>query len=522
LNALDMAVVGRSRTLAIRRLYTWLTLVPLATAACLAIIRAIRLVPAPYELGYGEGLVLWQALHATTPSAVYHAISSSPFVVGVYPPLYLLVTRLLDSALGNIQVAGRLTTLMAFLGTLVVVAGLVRSALPSRLDPVARWAGALAAAFLTASVSSVRGFVPSARVDGLGLLLTLLGLLIFVRARGSFRREVLAFGFFVAAMLTKQSFVAAPLACLIVTARGDLRRTLRLAGAGAVLGLLPLGWLTVVTNGQIFLHLFAYTQNHFSVLRMVTLTSENLREMLPLVALAAVVPGAMLLRPAPSAAADASSGEDAVSASRARVVAVCLSVYVLCAFTISLTCGKVGSAPCYFMEWNAACCVLAGSCFGRAVDRRSDPARRASLVAASAVLAGFGLLATAETANQALRLTPGAARIEAARVAETEQVLQLVRSTPGLVYSDDLTILVKAGRDLPVEPFIMFELARDGRWDIAPFVDQIAHGAFSLLVTQADVPTNDLMPRELQDAIAAHYRRSATIGSYRIYSPITR
>src|SRR5260221_7208117 len=109
LSAMDTAVVGRSRVLAIRHSYIWLTLAPLATAACLAIVRAIRLVPAPYELGYGEGLVLWQALHVTTPGAVYHSIASFPFVVGMYPPLYMLVTRVLDGALGNIQLAGRLT-----------------------------------------------------------------------------------------------------------------------------------------------------------------------------------------------------------------------------------------------------------------------------------------------------------------------------------------------------------------------------------------------------------------------------
>jgi hypothetical protein len=479
-----------------RRLYTCLTLAPLAAAAALSLVRAIRLVGAPYELGYGEGLVLWQALHITTPSTVYHPISSFPFVAGLYPPFFMLATWSLNKVVGDIQLAGRLMAFSVFIATLGALAGLVRSTLPARLDPAAKWSAALAAVLLAASVSSIRESVPNARVDGLGLLLAVVGLWIFVSARGSFRKEVLAFMCFVAAVFTKQTFIAAPLACLIVTAAVDRRKALRLALIATVAGLVPLAWLMYLTNGEILIHLFVYTRNHFSALRMVTLLSENIRELLPLVALAVVVP--WVLR---------------------SEATTCLSVYLVCALLISLTSGKVGSAPYYFIEWNAACCALAGCCFGFVLDRWSERSLRPLVTVAAILLAGFGLLESVASANQALRFTQGAARLETARLDETSQVLSLVKTTQGPVYSDDLTILVKAGRDIPCEPFIMSELARRGRWNMAPFVDQIRGGYYAMLVAQADVSTNELVPREIQQAVAATYRLVVTIGDYRIYSP---
>jgi hypothetical protein len=485
-----------------RRLCVLTALVPLAAAGGLSAIRAVRMVPAPYELGYGEGLVLWQALHITHPGAVYHPIASTPFAVGVYPPLYLMVVGLFGGLIDNIQLAGRLTTVIAFVGVLAAAGRLARIASGSSGDGTARRIGILISILLALSVSSTRLFLPDARVDGLGLCLTLSGLAVFLGARGSLWKEGAAAALFVAAMFTKQTFIAAPLACVIVAAVADIRKAARLVAMLAVMALVPMAWLLFLTRGQILLHLFVYTQNRFSVPRLVELLGANLREMLPLIGLAAILPALFWKRGGAT---------------------MCLSVYVLLALAVSVTSGKIGSAPYYFMEWNVACSVLAGAGFSYLIDRMRFDTAAPATIAATVLLAGFGAVAAVETANQALHLTSGSKRFEAARLDETARVLDLVKHTPGPVYSDDLTILVRAGRDPVVEPFIMFELARGGQWDPAAFLDQIEQGYYALVILQHDSRSSSPapgLPEMFERAMDERYRFSTNIGSYRVYAPL--
>jgi hypothetical protein len=406
---------------------------------------------------------------------------------------------------------------------LSAVAALARLASGPRISETARRAGALVAVLLATSVSSTRMFLPTARVDGLGLALTLGGLVLFFGARGSARKEWIALTLFVAAVFTKQSFIAAPLACVIVTAFTDTRKAARLVGGALLIGLAPLLWLSYVTSGEILVHLFVYTQNRFSVPRAITLLTTNVREMLPLVGIAAVVPLVNWRLFGRDEGNPVESRADVSSLAQARLTGIGLSIYTLLALAVSVTCGKSGSAPYYFMEWNVACCVLAGCGFGLLADRCSVGSIKPATILASVMLAGFGAVAAAETANQALHLTSGSRSLHAARLDETQRVLDLVRHTTGPVFSDDMTILVRAGREIPVEPFIMFELTRGGQWDPTPLIDQITHSYYALLIIQDDsalASTAQAIPQAIQRAMNASYRLSMSIGNYRIYSPI--
>ncbi len=124
------------------------------------------------------------------------------------------------------------------------------------------------------------------------------------------------------------------------------------------------------------------------------------------------------------------------------------------------------------MEWNAGVCVLAGVAAGFVVargtqaNRHADPILAVSCVAVLLV-AGLNL---ANGANGALRLTAGSRELAAARREETDRAVQFVRSSVAPVIAEDLSLLVTAGRDVPFEAFIMWELSRQGRWNPAPFL----------------------------------------------------
>ena len=94
----------------------------------------------PYELDYGEGIVLWQAQHIFQQQHAYGSLDDSPYIVYHYPPLYHYAARLLAETRLEPLAAGRLVSLLSVYGAVLfgglLVYGLTRrrwSHTPSRL-----------------------------------------------------------------------------------------------------------------------------------------------------------------------------------------------------------------------------------------------------------------------------------------------------------------------------------------------------------------------------------------------------
>ena len=61
------------------------------------------------------------------------------------------------------------------------------------------------------------------------------------------------------------------------------------------------------------------------------------------------------------------------------------------------------------------------------------------------------------------------------------------KSTAGKpVASEDMTLLMKAGKPVVFEPAITAELARLGRWDEVPLISMIRTGGFAFMLTAGD------------------------------------
>ncbi len=313
--------------------------IALLASAVTTVVRIARTVPEGYELGYGEGLVLWMAQHATEPSRLYHTIDQYPFVVGVYPPGFPLIVSSFQWLVGDLRLAGRVVSMLAFLGTLAAIAALARQAIPRRFGPRAGWTAAATGAGLAASVPTLQMFPPAVRVDGLGLCLAVAGLWLFLSRPRHGPRQYLALAILAAAVLTKQSYVSALLACLAITAVVSVSRALRFAVFAIGVLFIPIGWLQDSTGGQFLLHVGLYPQNEFSAARLQKLLIPNVRDMLPLMVLAAASPVSNgLLRDG-----RLSDKLRRLAAGRTRRQVACLMLYVGLAFMVSLTAGKVGS-----------------------------------------------------------------------------------------------------------------------------------------------------------------------------------
>ena len=95
------------------RVYSFVILLPLVLHAAgfwrVVILNASN----PYQLDYGEGIVLYQASQIANPEIAYKPINSYPFVVFHYPPLYHWCVLAVSFVTGDLLVAGRAVSVIS-------------------------------------------------------------------------------------------------------------------------------------------------------------------------------------------------------------------------------------------------------------------------------------------------------------------------------------------------------------------------------------------------------------------------
>jgi hypothetical protein len=476
----------------------------------------------PYQLNYGEGLVAWQAAHITEAGRAYAPIDRYPFVAFQYPPLFHLATRAVG---GDLVMAGRLVSLLSAAILCIVAGWAVLQALPRRASRPMRL---LAAAFAGALPAALYNFnwVWLARVDTLAILLSFGGVALFAARPTSATLQMVASVLMVAALFTRQTALAAPLACVLVAWLIDRRIALRILLTMSILGGGILAWLAWWTHGQVLLHLFRYNQMAFSITRAIAGVLRNGR----------AVAGPLVLAAGTSAAIMTGAGSLArrrkwellranLRANRCRRTVVLLSVYSILAALGTLANGKEGSDVNYFLEWNISLAPLAGIFLFRLIPATTDIVRpRPVLVAALAAPLLILNAAIPAAAAGWLRLFEGPLPADRAQIEIYKQIIAKIRETPRPVFTEDMNLLYKTGKDIPAEPAMIQCLAKAGMWDQRPFVSMIQEQRFALVVAMVNRESEDRFSRQryspaVASAIEQAYEQTALIGDYLIYQP---
>jgi hypothetical protein len=97
-----------------------------------------------------------------------------------------------------------------------------------------------------------------------------------------------------------------------------------------------------------------------------------------------------------------------------------------------------------------------------------------------------------------------------------ENLVREIAAQDRPVVSEDMVLLLRAGRGVPIDPFLFRELARTGTWDQRRFLDLIDARVFAFVVSDHDPP---LFTPEVLAAIHRAYPRVETRWPYIIYYP---
>ncbi len=453
----------------------------------------------PYQLDYGEGIVLWFARELARGQSIY-LLPGFPYASSNYPPIAMLLSAALMPLLGDGYAAGRL---LNFASALIVAALVYRLVMTETKD---RRAGALAALFFIGS-PYIYHWVPLFRADLIGLAFAFGGVYCVWKWQAKVKggRTVVPFTFhpslrllslavllFLLALYTKQTLFAAPLAAFLAIFARNRR--------AAIIFALALG----AVGGGAYLALDAATGGGFTFGLITSNATVFLPEQLAALLWNFVTTFPILLLLAAWAW---------IARVRARQVGV-LEWYALISIAALVLAGRVGAWENYFFEAIAAACVFMG--FQIPKFAIYNPKRTFGLQSALPLLL-FAQLALMWHDPRV------AADLVAQDLPANQQLAALLARTPGVVISEDMGALVTSGKAVAYYTFQYSSLARSGKWDQSWELNGLRGGAFPLVIlergTREDVDHYRRFTREFVSALDEFYAQTQTIGKYEIYTP---
>ncbi len=428
----------------------------------------------PYDLDYGEGYVLNDAVRLSHGEAIYVDLRQFPMVRSPYPPLFPLVWGLVVPLVGPAFWPGRLLSVVSLLGVLVLVtwnARLVRGA--------GRWPMLVAPALLVAALP-VYQWAGYARVDLFALLFATAGVLAAQWGR-DWRSVALAAVLCSLALWTKQTTVTAALAVLLALV---LRRR-RDGLAFALMLLLPnallLALLQTVTGGEFGRHVLEGNAGN---------------PMIPLRVLYFVGGFAALHVPALAAGVwwMVRSGRGVPSP-----IAVYLGVTLLALFTA----GNGGSSVNYLLEPLIALAMALPFAWRAASERSPLVAPMLACTQLLLLLHWPNGFAVGYLGAFALGRTP-----VADDAAVGAQIDAVVSQSSDSVLVEPAGFAVRNGRPVYVQPLDLRAEELRGRWRSDSLVSALQSGRFERVIT-----AYEFLPFAAERAVADHFELERVVQS---------
>jgi hypothetical protein len=380
-----------------------------------------------------------------------------------------------------------------------------------RLLSIGAW---LAGTVLFLSFMEVFRWIPYARADFPALGLAVMGLAVYWSWPERQWARIAAAVLFVAAGYCKQTMLAAPMACILHrVAVAGWGAGLRFGGLYAALGLAPFILLTVVTEGQFPRHTISYNVNTMEWDRLVVWVRHGLRFHAAIFALG-VLGAVVLWRQARArlgyglrrSAGETQHGFALGMRGLSTDVRV---VWFVLAWAQFPTIAKAGTAENYLLEPLAATSVIVVAgivAFGRI----PNLGRALTLLgaAAIAVLVHWAYMTGRLGGQNWTALVYQNRPTDQNQWQTFQTVLRELRRRGEPAFAEFGNYHLALNQPILYQPFIMSELARQGKWDPAPFLRMIRDQQLTIIILERsldDAVANTVLTAEMAEAIRDNY-----------------
>jgi hypothetical protein len=473
----------------------------------------IAAIHSPVQLDYGEGIV-WQQAALIPGPRMYGNSEDLPFIVFHYPPLYHLLARAALPLQPDLRAAGRLLSVLATIGIAFAGAGLVLVATWQRgrpLEGTALWSAAVTGMLLLC-LHAVRSWGVVMRVDMMATVLGLLGLLVGAWANGRFWGTAAALLLCVAAMFTKQTELAPGVAVFLLALLRNPRATLLAAVLAGGAGLAALELLQWLTSGGFLHNIISYNINRFNfrhgyeVFRYELLDEHSFRFMVLMVLAAASTLLGLLKRPAENSSWGVirTSLSELRSGPRSTTARAILLVHFAFASLMLVTVFKNGSSYNYLVDSLCVGAVLLGVFLYDLARTGAEPRQLLAVVTTLLILGVIGL-----------PFRQGSSGPDSSEAHEQDALVHRIAAATKPVASENMSLLMQAGKPVLFEPGIVTELASQGKWDETPLLNMIRSGGFAFMITQENTEGGSTSRTATVDAaMRISYPLVEQVGSY--------
>jgi hypothetical protein len=452
-----------------------------------------------YQIDYDEGINMHAALLISQGRSPYTPLDPNSFVSAPYPPLYYVLAAIPLRWTGPDFTGGRLISLLAAVGTGVLIGAMVGQG-------TRKWpAGILCCAFFLA-MGPIYVWGPLYKNDFLAIFLTVAGLAVVQFCAGRGRAVYWAAPVFALAAFAKQTALIGPAVAalyLLVSDAHDTpgglgawrawRRAIVLGLLSAAAILLPFFGLDLLLHHNLYLHVITYQQLPWHFGQLV----QNLNRLWMiypyLVVLAVIALVYVLVR------------------RRSRLYSVYLLV-TTAAMIISN--GYEGANFNHLLDFYPPFLLLIGAMLGDLWETARSPVfplgregegGRGGRSAGAMDTAGSSrevrerlavrlllLVALAAWLWQGLHMAPPTSWYRGLpsdeEAAQMARIQQLVESISGPVFSEDVGVLLLAGKEFEYEdPSTFSPMARAGIWDDSVLADKFTRGYFDLVLLEYDI-----------------------------------
>ncbi len=483
---------------------------------------AIGSVRYKFGLDYGEGIVWQQALLIPGPR-MYGDITRFPFIVFHYPPVYHLVVRALAATGFDMLAAGRSVSVIAAFVVGGVVARLVFLATPESIGRAAKLTGSAIAGLTVFCYEPVAVWSLLMRVDMLAVALSFVAVWCAVTPAGRPWRLYVGAFLFLLAMFTKQTSIAAPMATFPVMLIIDRRRTLAASGAVILAGLALLLLLNEYTGGGFLRHTVLYNVNRYQFSAVIDGILQEWHHAAFLLITIIGISSLWRRLAGERRWQNLDSFKRDIAGSIAVRLTLVITLYLIVTTAMIATIGKSGASDNYLIEAMCVWSVVIGTFVASNTDRMISYFARTTpegqkiahplLAMSLGWLLALQMIVMSTSGGEYRNLTP--AYIEA-----LDSLRSRIANTQGPVLSDDMVLLLRAGKEVPWEPAIFAELASQGRWDQRLIIDRIEAHAFAMIVTtgRSGTPTFDSRyTPEVNRAIETSYPRVEQIAGRTVH-----
>ena len=467
----------------------------LSLAAVIFVVRGAMAIPHRYPLDYGEAPLVDQSMRLAAGHNIYRPdLTSPPYTISNYPPLYMLFLVPFVKMFGPAFQAGRVISLLSTLASAIFLGQIVYTLTKDRM-------AAIITNMFFLAVPYVVGWSPLLRVDMLALAFSTAGMYVVVRWTSTRRGFVIGGLLLVAAIYTRQSFaLAAPLGTFVWLLIQNKRRAIGFAAWVGGVSLALFFILNTLTRGGFYFNIITANINEYELERL----EWWLSRLLDAAPILLVLGGGFLFL---------GFSQKRSSVPGRRTGWSLLSTYLIGASLSALTIGKIGANENYLLELFAALSLTAGAVIAWSRERRWQ---RAILLVLLALQTGQFMQTTLvdEVESAKWRLKP---------MKQLSDLEWIVETADGPVLGDEfMGMIILQDRPLYIQPFEITQLANAGLWDQTPLLESIRNQDFPVILIHhfMDWPVyKERWSQEMLSAIMQNYAPTDFLAETIVYQP---